>query len=142
MDYRRGSHTTYRIEYHFVWATKHRHKVLSGDVAERLRDLVRQTCERSEVEILSGVVSSDHVHILVSAPPQIAPSEIMRRVKGRSAKKLFEDFRWLKKKFWGRHLWARGYFCVTSGAMTQEKIAEYLQHHFEPTGRADDFKIE
>ena len=148
MDYRRGSHTTYRIEYRFVWVTKYRHKVLAGDVAVRLRDLVRQTCERSEVEILSGVVSADHVHILVSAPPQLAPSEIMRRVKGRSAKKLFEDFGWLRKKFWGRHLWARGYFCVTSGAKgdvpspTEEKIREYLQHHFEPTGKADNFEIE
>tara|TARA_R100000789_G_C2971523_1_gene140909 strand:+ start:28 stop:489 length:462 start_codon:yes stop_codon:yes gene_type:complete len=142
MDYRRGSHTTYRIEYHFVWVTKYRHKVLTGDVAERLRELVRQTCERLEMEILSGVVSSDHVHVLVSAPPQLAPSEIMRRVKGRSAKKLFEDFPRLRKRFWGRHLWARGYFCVTSGVMTQERIAEYLQHHFEPKRGADDFKIE
>ena len=142
MDYRRGSHTTYRIEYHFVWVTKYRHKVLGGDVAERLRELVRQTCERSEIEILSGVVSPDHVHILVSAPPQVAPSEIMRRVKGRSAKKLFEDFPRLRKRFWGRHLWARGYFCVTSGAMTQEKIEEYLRHHFEPKGRGDNFEIE
>jgi len=142
MDYRRGSHTTYRIEYHFVWVTKYRHKVLAGEVAERLRDLVRQACDRSEVEILSGVVSSDHVHILVSAPPKLAPSEIMRRVKGRTAKKLFEDFAWLRKKFWGRHLWARGYFCVTSGALTEETIREYLQHHFEPTGKTENFKIE
>ena len=148
MDYRRGSHITYRIEYHFVWVTKYRHKVLRGDVAERLRELVRQTCERSEVEIVSGVVSADHVHILVSAPPQLAPSEIMRRMKGRSAKKLFEEFPVVRKRFWGRHFWARGYFCVTSGAKgdvpspTQEKIEEYLRHHFEPKGKADNFEIE
>ncbi len=116
-------------------------------MAVRLRELVRQTCERSEVEILDGVVSSDHVHILVSAPPQLAPSEIMRRVKGRPAEKSFEDSGWSRKEFWGRRLWARGYFCVTSGAKgdvpspTQEKIEEYLRHHFEPT-EADNFKIE
>ena len=142
MEYRRGPHTTYRIEYHFVWITKYRYRALTGDVAERLRELVRQTCEMLEVEILSGVVSSDHVHILVSAPPQWSPSEIMRRVKGRSAKRLFDEFPRLKKRFWGRHLWARGYFCVTSGAMTQEKIEEYLAHHFEPKKGADNFQIE
>ena len=142
MDYRKGSHTTYAIEYHFVWSTKYRREALRGDVAERLRELVRQTCEAMEVRILSGVVSADHVHILVSAPPQWAPSEVMRRVKGRTAKRLLDDFPRLKKQFWGRHVWARGYFCVTSGAMTREKIEEYLAHHFEPKGGADNFEIE
>lgn len=148
MDYRKGSHTTYAIEYHFVWSTKYRRKALTGDVAERARELIRQTCEAMEVRILSGVVSADHVHILVSAPPQWSPSELMRRVKGRTAKRLFDDFPRLKKQFWGRHRAggrpprARGYFCVTSGAMTKEKIEEYLRHHFEPEGKADNFEIE
>ena len=142
MEYRRGPHTTYRIEYHFVWITKYRYKALRCDVAERLRELVRQTCEMMEVEIMSGVVSTDHVHVLVSAPPQWSPSEVMRRIKGRSAKRLFSEFPRLKKRFWGRHLWARGYFCATSGAMTEEKIKEYLAHHFEPKGNDDGFEIE
>ena len=94
-----------------------------------------------EIRILSGVVSKDHVHLLVSAPPQWSPSEIMRRVKGRSAKRLFDDFQRLRKAFWGRHVWARGYFCVTSGAMTREMIEQYLGHHFD--GKGDDhFEIE
>ena len=89
MDYRYGSHTVYNIEYHFVWVTKYRYQILQGDVSLRVRDLVRQTCEAFEIKILSGVVSKDHVHIVVSAPPNMAPSEIMRRIKGRSARKLF-----------------------------------------------------
>ena len=108
MDYRTGPHTKYRIEYHFVWVTKYRYHVLKGDVALRLREVVRQTCEKMELHILRGVVSKDHVHLLVSAPPQWAPSEIMRRIKGRSAQKLFAEFPRLKKRYWGRHLWARG----------------------------------
>ena len=88
MDYRRGSHTKYKIEYHFVWVTKYRYQVLQGDLAVRVRDLVRQVCERFEIQILRGVVSKDHVHILVSAPPEIAPSEIMRRIKGRTSSKI------------------------------------------------------
>ena len=77
MEYRRGSHTKYKIEYHFVWVTKYRYHMLQGDLASRLRELVRQVCEQLEIQILRGVVSKDHVHILVSAPPNLAPSEIM-----------------------------------------------------------------
>ena len=141
MDYRYGSHTAYNIEYHFVWVTKYRYHVLKGDVALKLRELVRQTCEAFELRILSGVVSKDHVHLLVSAPPTMAPSEIMRRIKGRSATKLFEEFPGLKKRYWGRHFWARGYFCVTSGQVTDEMIKNYLEHHFEPKGD-DNFRTE
>ncbi len=141
MEYRHGSHTVYNIEYHFVWVTKYRYKILSGDVGQRVKELVRQTCTAFEIEILSGVVSKDHVHILVSAPPHMAPSEIMRRIKGRSARKLFEEFPMLKKRYWGRHLWARGYFCATVGQVTDEMIREYLEHHFEPRHN-DNFRTE
>ena len=115
MEYRYGSHTVFNIRYHFVWVTKYRYQVLVGDVSLRVRDLVRQTCEAFEIQIIKGVVSKDHVHLYISAPPTMAPSEIMRRIKGRSSSKLFEDFPKLRKRFWGRHFWARGYFCVTSG---------------------------
>ena len=141
MKYRYGSHTAYVIEYHFVWVTKYRYKVLKGDVGVRVRELVRETCTAFEIEILKGVVSLDHVHILVSAPPNKAPSEIMRRIKGRTSRKLFEDFPLLKKRYWGRHFWARGYFCATVGQMTEEMIKEYLEHHFEPKPN-DKFKVE
>ena len=72
------------------------------------------------------------MHIFVSAPPNMAPSEIMRRIKGRSSRKLFEFFPELRKRYWGQHLWARGYFCVTSGKVTEEMIQNYIEHHFEP----------
>jgi putative transposase len=141
MDYRYGSHTVFNIEYHFVWVTQSRYKVLTGDVALRVRELVRQTCDIFEIKILTGVVRKDHGHILVSAPPHMAPSEIMRRIKGRSSSKLFEEFPLLKKRSWGRHFWARGYFCATVGQMTEEMIKEYLEHHFEPNP-LDNFRME
>jgi putative transposase len=77
--------------------------VLRGEVGQRVRELVRQTCEAFEIHVLKGVVSADHVRLLLSAPPYGAPSEIMRRIKGRSASKLFEEFPALKKPDWGRH---------------------------------------
>lgn len=141
MEYRYGSHTIFKIEYHFVFVTKYRYKVLTGDVGIKVRELVRQTCEAFEIEIIKGAVSKDHVHILVSAPPNLAPSEIMRRIKGRSTRKLFETFPELKKRYWGGHFWARGYFCVTVGQITEEMIKDYIEHHFEP--KVDDsFQIE
>lgn len=114
---------------------------MGGTVGERVRDLVRQTCEAFEIQIIKGVVSKDHVHIFVSAPPTLAPSEIMRRIKGRSASKLFEEFLHIKKRYWGRHFWAKGYFCVTSGEVTDAMIQSYLAHHFEPNPN-DKFKVE
>ena len=141
MDYRQGSHTKFKLEYHFVWVTKYRYPVLKGDVALRVRDLARQVCTVLEIEILRGVVSKDHVHMLVSAPPTLAPAEIMRRIKGRTSMKLFEEFPALKKRYWGRHFWARGYFCVSAGELTKEMIQEYLAHHFERQDSAP-FEVE
>ena len=141
MEYRYGSHSDFNIEYHFVWVTKYRYKVLVGDVALRVRELVRQSCQSFEIQIISGVVSKDHVHLFVSAPPTMAPSEIMRRVKGRCASKLFAEFPHLRKRFWGRHFWARGYFCATAGNVTDEMIKTYLEHHFEPR-KDDNFRTE
>jgi len=141
MKYRHGSHTKYNIEYHFVWATKYRYQVLTGDVGLRVRELVRQTCEHLEIEILKGVVSKDHVHLLVSAPPNWSVSNIMKRIKGRSSTKLFQEFPQLKKRYWGQHFWARGYFCVTAGELTEKMISEYLSHHFEKKDD-DNFDVE
>lgn len=115
--------------------------MLQWDITYLVRELVRQTCEHLEIQILRGVVSKDHVHILVSAPPNISPSEIMRRGKGRVSRKIFEEFPQLKKRYWGRHFWARGYFCVTSGELTKEMIQEYLAHHIEKDPN-DQFDIE
>lgn len=141
MEYRTGPHTKYKIEYHFVWITQYRYHILTGDIALRLRELVRQICATFEIEILRGVVSKDHIHILISAPPTIRPSEIMRRIKGKSSAKLFEEFPHLKKRYWGRHFWARGYFCVTAGELTKQMIEEYLEHHFE-SKENPNFEIE
>jgi putative transposase len=115
MDYRYGSHTVFQVEYHFVWVTKYPYKVLTAEVAERVRELVRHVCQTFEIRIVKDVVNKDHVHILVSAPTNMAPSAIMRRIKGNTSSRLFEEFPYLKKRYWGRHFCARDYFCATVG---------------------------
>ena len=141
MEYRTGPHTKYKLEYHFVWITKYRFQVLTGHIAIRFSELVRQTCSTFDIEILKGIVSKDHVHILVFAPPTMSPAGITCRVKGRSSTKLLEEFPHLKKRFLGYHLWARGYFVVTAGELTREMIKEYLEHHFEGK-KNPNFEIE
>jgi putative transposase len=115
--------------------------VLTGELAEWLHDLVRETCEAFGIRIVKGVVSKDHVHIIVIAPPNIAPSEIMWRIKGRTSSKLFGEYPNVKERYWGRHFRARGYFCATAGQMTEELIKQYLEHHFVPKPN-DGFKME
>ena len=98
----RGAHTVPNLPLEFTQACR-KDTVLQGDVGQRVRELVRQTCEAFEIRILKGVVSKDHVHILISAPPEMAPSEIMRRIKGRTSSKLFEELPALRKRYWGQH---------------------------------------
>ncbi|MCL1919412.1 MAG: IS200/IS605 family transposase [Peptococcaceae bacterium] len=128
MEYKKGSHTVYDIEYHFVWATKYRYKVLKGQIAERLREILRQGCQAHGLTIIRGNVGRDHVHMLLSCPPTLAPSKIMQLLKGRSSKMMQEEFEELRKRYWGQHLWASGYFCRTVGAVTEEMIKGYVEN--------------
>ena len=125
---RKGSHTQYDIQYHIVWTTKYRYKVLNGKVAERLRELIRQGCEAKSITIIQGAIGREHVHMLISCPPNIAVSQIAQYLIGRSSKILQEEFKELKKKYWGQHLWAPGYFCRTVGTVTEEMIKEYIKN--------------
>ena len=135
MQYDKGKHCVFYHRYHLVWSTKYRYKLLRGDLQVRVRDIVRQVCAENGVEILKGVVSSDHVHVFVSIPPKLAVSVLMRKIKGRTAFKLFREFPKLKKRYWGRHFWGRGYFSTTNGAITEDVVLQYLERHIEnPTG--------
>jgi putative transposase len=110
-----GAHTVFYHRYHIGWITKYRYAVLEGAVRARIREIIRQVCAELGVTIVKGVLSRDHVHMFVSIPPQLAVSDVVRRMKGRSSHKVQREFPALKKRYWGRHFWARGYFCSTSG---------------------------
>jgi putative transposase len=128
---RRGSHTVYNLQYHFVWVTKYRYPVLRGEVAERVRELIRQSCMSREIRILKGHVAKDHIHLLLSCPPVLSPAKVMQYLKGRSSRMLQQEFSHLRKRYWGQHLWARGYFCSTTGEITTAQIQEYIEKHDE-----------
>ena len=138
MSYRKTAHSVYDLKYHLVWSTKYRKPVLRGEIATRLRELVRQTCAALDVYILSGHVAVDHVHLLVSVPPKLSVSDLMQRIKGRSSRRLLEEFGELNRRFWGRHMWARGYFAVSSGNVTDEIIKQYIESQGQEPPAPDD----
>ena len=140
-NYRKSSHTVYDLKYHLVWITKYRKPVLRGEVAERVRDLIREICKANDVEIIKGHVSHDHVHIFVSVPPHISVSQLTKSIKGKTSRKMLMEYRSLSRAFWGLHLWARGYFAASSGNVTDEVIINYIEQQSQepPDG---DFQID
>ena len=140
-NYRESSHTVYDLKYHLVWITKYRKPVLEGEIAKRLREIVREICKAKDVEIIKGHVSKAHVHVFVSVPPHISVSELAQSLKGKSSRKLLMEYKGLSRAFWGRHLWARGYFVASSGNVTDEVIAKYIEEQGkEPID--GDFKVD
>jgi putative transposase len=135
-EYRRGAQSVFEIHLHLVWTTKYRKPV---PVGLRLRELIREICGAAEVQILKGHVSKDDVHLLVSMPPQVTISRLVQRLKGKTAYKMPQEFAPLRGQFWGRHLWARGYFCCSSGNVTDQVIAEYIANQGQGP---EDFRVE
>ena len=125
--YRKSSHTVYDLKYHVVWITKYRKPVLRGEIAERVRDLIREICKAKDVEIIKGHISSNHVHMFVSVPPHISVSQLVQFLKGKSSRKMLAEYKSLSRAFWGRHMWARGYFVASSGNVTDEVIVKYIE---------------
>lgn len=139
--YRKGSHTVYLLHYHFVFVTKYRKPVLRGDVALDVRKLIREVCRTLDIEVIRGHVRPDHVHLLLDIPPKLAPSRVMQAIKGKSSHHLLRDYRKLRKEFWGRHLWARGYFVASSGNVTDEVLEEYIESQGVEPKDDENFKI-
>ena len=133
--YRKTSHTTFDCTYHIVWITKYRYPVMVGDIATRARDLVREICKENQVEIIRGTVARDHIHIYTSIPPYLSVSKLVQYLKGKTSRKIQQEFPELKKRYWGKHLWAIGYFVRTTGNVTDDMIKGYIEHH----GKDDDF---
>ena len=139
-NYKKSGHTVYDINYHIIWITKYRYKVLGGNISRRLQELIRQGCEARNITIVSGNIRRDHVHMLISCPPSLAPSKIVQYLKGRSSRLLQEEFSELKRRYWGQHLWGRGYFCATVGSVNEEMIRAYIES--QDTTGGDVFDIE
>ncbi len=136
--YDKGAHTVLDLKYHFIWKTKYSYRVLKGNIAIRARDIIREICRDNGMVILNGNVRDNHVHLLVRAPSHLSPSKMAQYLKGSSSYRIQKEFHELRKRYWGRHLWNRGYFWATVGAVTEEQIRRYIDNQGEPP---DSFKV-
>lgn len=142
MNNRKSSHSIHQLQVHLVWITKYRYQVLQGDVQLRCRDLIKQTCNSLDIQILKGVVSKDHVHMHISYPPKLSVSEIVKRLKGRSGKLLLQEYPELKRRYWGGHFWGIGYGAWSIGNITEEMLKKYLDHHKDHPNGDENFILE
>ena len=141
--YKLGAHTKTDSKVHLIWIPKYRKRVLTGPVAIRTRDLLRQIALEHEIEIISGKVSVDHIHMFICYHPTQNISKIVQWLKGISSRMLLSEFPHLKKHFWGKHLWARGYLAVSSGNITDEMIQQYIEEQEgEPVVDDSRFQID
>jgi len=126
-----------------VWTTKYRYKTLTKAVGIRIREIIRQFCDGNDIQIIKGRVSKGHIHLYISYPPKWSISDLVKHIKGRSSKKIQEEFPELDKVYWGRHFWGIGYGSFSSGHVTDEMIQEYLEKHGKGGNHNDeDFEVE
>jgi putative transposase len=123
-----------------VWTTKYRYQVLGDEVGRRCRELLREIAISKEMIIYAGSINRDHVHMLISIPPQLSVSRAVQYLKGKSSHRLLSEYKALRKRYWGQHLWARGYWVASSGNVTDEVWKEYIKNQ-KPPEPDDDFTV-
>jgi len=126
-QFRRLSHSIYECKYHIVFCPKYRYRVLRENVAEYTRQQIyRLFGQKDGVEVLELNVQADHVHLVASIPPKYAVSNLMGYLKGKLATRLFARYERVGRRYWGRHLWSRGY-CVSTIGLDEDKIRKYVK---------------
>ena len=135
--FRKLSHTIWHCRYHIVWVPKYRLRILEGEIGEEVSRCTHAFSERQKCGIVELNVRKDHVHIIVMIPPKVSISDYMGIIKGRTAIRVFNKFRRLKKRpCWGNHFRARGY-CVDTAGLDAEKIRLYVKYQEEKERRAE-----
>ena len=132
MEVTNGRGYVYSIQYHIVWCVKYRHKILEGPVETRLIEILQQIAKDNDFQILEINTDKDHIHLLVSCSPQHYIPNMMKALKGVSARLLMKEFGdSLRKKLWGGHLWNPSYFVATVSEHTEEQIRRYIKNQTE-----------
>ena len=118
----------YNINYHLIWCTKYRRRVLSEKISERLYELLSEIGDEKGFTVVEAKVAElDHVHCFVSAPPKYSVTDIVRWLKGISGRHLLMEFPEISQKLWKGHLWNGSYFCETIGSTSQDHILAYIE---------------
>lgn len=138
--FKKLAHAVWECKYHVVWCPKYRFRILSGEVGRSIREIIRQLCEWKQVEILEGNVQKDHIHLVLSVPPKYSIAETIGFIKGKSAIKVFDRHLELKRRYWGRHFWAKGY-CVSTIGLDEAQIRKYVRWQTHMDRKADQQKL-
>ena len=138
--FKKLAHALWECKYHVVWCPKYRFRILSGEVGRSIREIIRQLCEWKQVEILEGNVQKDHIHLVLSVPPKYSIAETIGFIKGKSAIKVFDRHLELKRRYWGRHFWAKGY-CVSTVGLDEAQIRKYVRWQTHMDRKADQQKL-
>ena len=134
-------HSSYRCQYHIVFAPKYRRKAIYGELKADIGKILRKLCNEKKVEIIEAEACPDHIHMLVSIPPYISVSQFMGYIKSKSALMIFDRHANLKYKYGNRHFWATGYFVDTVGK-NEKIIKEYIRNQMQEDYMADQIGIE
>ena len=117
----------YNVNYHIVWSVKYRRKILTSEIEKYLKELFREIANEKGFEVvMMEVGEQDHVHVFASAHPKIAPSYIVKMLKGISGRKLFLQFPEMKQRLWKGHLWNSSYYIETVGSISEDVIKKYI----------------
>lgn len=134
-------HSSYRCQYHIVFAPKYRRKIIYGELKADIGKILRKLCNEKKVEIIEAEACSDHIHMLVSIPPYLSISQFMGYIKSKSALMIFDRHANLKYKYGNRHFWATGYFVDTVGK-NEKIIKEYIRNQLQEDYISDQIGIE
>ena len=134
------SHSKWRCKYHIVFAPKYRRREIYGDIRKDIGVILRKLCEQKNVGIIEAETCTDHIHMLVSIPPNLSVAQVVGYLKGKSALMIFDRHANLKYKYGNRHFWCRGYYVDTVGK-NEKKIAEYIREQLQSDIMEDQISL-
>jgi len=126
-EFKKLSHSLYQCKYHIIFCPKYRYRILTGDIASYVTQEIYRLCnQKVDIEVLEANVQADHVHLVISIPPKYEVSRVMGYLKGKLALRVLSRYPQLRKRYWGNHLWSRGY-CVSTVGVDEDKIRKYVK---------------
>ena len=135
-----GAHSTWRCQYHIVFAPKFRRKAIYGELKIDIGQILRKLCKEKNVEIIEAEACCDHIHMLISIPPYLSVSQFVGYLKGKSTLMIFDRHANLKYKYGSRHFWCRGYYVDTVGK-NKRVIEEYIRNQLQEDEMMDQMTI-
>ena len=139
-EIKRTAHSSYRCQYHIVFAPKYRRKEIYGQLRKDIGEILRKLCEQKGVEIIEAETCIDHIHMLVTIPPYLSVAQFMGYLKGKSSLMIFDRHANLKYKYGSRNFWCRGYYVDTVGK-NKRIIEEYIRNQLEEDRASDQISI-